>query len=146
MRRSGAFRLVPVAAASWTAAGVAILAPAASPWIALSLWAIVGWGSLAVLRAGIRGATPAGTTRHGSEGDGASAGSTRTADAGGRTRLRMPRHALRRALVVAVLAAAASAAAASHVAWAQPARAGVAGLAIAGGRAVDVRAEVSGKI
>lgn len=146
MRRSGAFRLVPVAAASWTAAGVAILAPAASPWIALSLWALVGWGSLAVLRAGIRRATPAGTSGHGPAGDGAGAGSTRTGDAGGWTRLRMPRHALRRALVVAVLAAAASAAAASHVAWAQPARAGVADLALGGGRAVDVRAEVSGKI
>lgn len=58
----------------------------------------------------------------------------------------MPRHIVRRALVVAVLATAAAAAAASHVAWAQPARAGVARLALDGGRAVDVRAEVVGKV
>ena len=58
----------------------------------------------------------------------------------------MPRHAVRRALVVAVLAAAAAAAAASHVAWAQPARASIAHLALDGGRAVEVRAEVVGKV
>ncbi|WP_426325899.1 ComEC/Rec2 family competence protein [Microbacterium sp. E-13] len=58
----------------------------------------------------------------------------------------MPPHAARRAAVVAVLALAAAAAAASHVAWSQPDRGAIAELAVQVGRAVDVRAEVVGKV
>lgn len=126
-RRRSALGLVPIACACWAVAGAAIVVPAASPWIALALWVIVAMGLLAVRRAGERSTAP-----------------TRSQRAPGR--FRMPRHALRRALVVVVLAAAASAAAASHVAWAQPARAGIAHLALDGGRAVQVRAEVVGKV
>ncbi|MFE5408819.1 ComEC/Rec2 family competence protein [Microbacterium sp. NPDC056569] len=58
----------------------------------------------------------------------------------------MPRHCVRRALVIVGLACAASAAAASHVAMAQPARTAVADLALDGGRAVGIRAHVVGKV
>lgn len=122
---------MPVAAVCWAVAGAAIVAPAASPWIALTLWAVVALGALAVLRASARTAQLA---------------TVRRAPVRLPGRLRMPRHVLRRALVVAVLAVAAAAAAASHVAWAQPARASISQLALDGGRAVEVRAEVVGKV
>ncbi|KAF2415061.1 competence protein ComEC [Microbacterium sp. B35-04] len=124
-------RLLPVAATCWAVAGAAVLAPGASPWIALALWAVAALCTLAVLRASGRP-----TSR------------VRVRAAAGRLpgRFRMPRDAVRRALVVAVLAAAAAAASASHVAWAQPARASIADLALDGGRAVEVRAEVVGKV
>ncbi|HEY9309995.1 MAG TPA: ComEC/Rec2 family competence protein [Microbacterium sp.] len=127
MPRAAALRPVPVAGLCWAAAGAATLAPAAAPWIAVALWAIVAMAALAVL---------------------ALSGRARSlpCPAQGPGLLRMPRHALRRALVVAVLATAASAAAASHVAWAQPARASIADLALDGGRAVEVRAQVVGKV
>lgn len=45
-------RLVPVAAATWLAAGVAAFLPAASPWIALGLWGTAfGAAGIGVLRA-----------------------------------------------------------------------------------------------
>ncbi|MFB8147249.1 ComEC/Rec2 family competence protein [Microbacterium sp. NPDC056003] len=53
---------------------------------------------------------------------------------------------LRQAVVVVVCALALAAAVASHVALAQPARAGVTELAVDGGRAIEVRATVVGKI
>ena len=115
----------------WAVAGAAVVAPAASPWIALTLWTLVALGALAVLCASGRPTTRVGVP-----------GMARRL----RGRFRMPRHTVRRALVVAVLAAAAAAAAASHVAWAQPARASIADLALDGGRAVEVRAEVVGKV
>ena len=127
MRRTAALRLAPVAGATWAIAAAAILSPSASPWIALLLWGLVASGGIVVLRLSVPTAAGAGRPRR-------------------RGRVRMPRHALRRALVVGVLAVAASAAAASHVAWAQPARAAVAELALDGGRAVDVRAEIVGKV
>jgi competence protein ComEC len=58
----------------------------------------------------------------------------------------MPRHAVRRGLVVAVLALAAAAAAAGHVAAVEPARSALAASAADGGRALEVRAQVVGKI
>jgi competence protein ComEC len=118
--------LVPVAGACWAVAAAATLAPGASPWIALALWAIV----LALAAGVLRLSTTQGASRH----------------RGTATRFRLPRHVVRRAVVVAVLAASVSAAAASHVALAQPARSAVADLALAGGRAVDIRADVVGKI
>jgi len=120
-------RLVPVAASCWAAAAAAILLPTASPWLAAALWLVVALGAVAVV-----GASRPGTA------------SSRAAHA--RRRSRMPRHAVRRALVVVVLAAAASAAAASHVAAAQPTRGSVGQLALDGGRAVEVRAVVVGKV
>lgn len=125
MRRGTALRLVPVAATAWAVAAAAILAPAASRWIALALWGLALVASLVVLHL----ATP---PRSGE----------RTAE----RRIRMPRHLARRAAVVVVLALAAAAAAASHVAWAEPERAGITELALQGGRAVDVQAEVVGKV
>ncbi|MFK4804729.1 competence protein ComEC, partial [Microbacterium sp. ZW CA_36] len=127
MPRAGALRLVPVAALCWAAAGAATLAPGVAPWIALALWAIVALAAVAVLTLSVR----AGSRPRSARGPGL---------------LRMPHNALRRALVVTVLAAAASAAAASHVAWTQPERASIADLALDGGRAVDVRAQVVGKV
>ncbi|MEV4688426.1 ComEC/Rec2 family competence protein [Microbacterium sp. LWH3-1.2] len=122
-----ALRLVPVAGVCWAVAAVAILLPAASPWIALVLWSLALVLTAVVLRlSGPRG-SPSPLTRS-------------------LTRFRMPRHAVRRAVAVAVLAAAASAAAASHVALAHPARTTIAELALDGGRAVDIRADVVGKI
>ncbi|MBN9184725.1 MAG: ComEC/Rec2 family competence protein, partial [Microbacterium sp.] len=51
MRRRDA-RLVPVAPATWLAAGVATFLPAASPWIALALWGTAfGAAGIGVLRA-----------------------------------------------------------------------------------------------
>ncbi|MGX5770742.1 ComEC/Rec2 family competence protein [Microbacterium trichothecenolyticum] len=126
MRRRLGLRLVPVAGACWAVAATATLAPGASPWIALALWAIV----LALAAVVLRLSTTQGASRY----------------RGTATRFRLPRHVVRRAVVVAVLAAAVSAAAASHVALAQPARSAVADLALAGGRAVDIRADVVGKI
>ena len=125
MRRGAALRLVPVAATTWAIAAAAILTPAASPWIALGLWALVLVASLVAVQL----ATP-----------------PRSRERNTRARIRMPRHLARRAGVVVVLALAAAAAAASHVAWAEPARAGVAELALQGGRAVDVRSQVIGKV
>ncbi|MGU3644892.1 ComEC/Rec2 family competence protein [Microbacterium sp. C23T] len=127
MRRRLGLRLVPVAAACWAVAAAAILAPAASPWIALTLWALVLGLTTAVLSLSTRDGHP---SRQG----------------GARARFRMPRAAVRRALVIVVLAGAASAAAASHVALAQPARTAVEDLALTGGRAVAIRADVIGKI
>ena len=111
----------------WAVAAAAILAPAASPWIALALWALVLALTGVVLTMSTTGRIPPFRT-------------------GARTRFRMPRHAVRRTLVVVVLASSTAAAAASHVALAQPARSTVADLALDGGRAVDVRADVVGKI
>lgn len=58
----------------------------------------------------------------------------------------MPRRTARVALTVSVLAVAAAGAAAAHVAAAEPSRQAVADLALGGGRAVVVRAEVVGKV
>ena len=116
-----------MAGTCWAVAATAILAPAAAPWIALTLWALV-ISLTVVARAVSRSAGPP---------------SRRTTS---RTRFRMPRHAVRPTLVVVVLAGAVAAAAASHVALAQPARTAVADLALDGGRAVAVRADVVGKI
>lgn len=127
MRRRRGLRLVPVAGTCWAVAASAILAPAAAPWIALTLWALV-ISLTVVVRAVSRSAGP--PSRH-------------TASP---TRFLMPRHAVRPTLVVVVLAGAVAAAAASHVALAQPARTAVADLALDGGRAVAVRADVVGKI
>ncbi|WP_019179034.1 ComEC/Rec2 family competence protein [Microbacterium yannicii] len=116
-RRTGRLRLLPVLAATWSTGATAILAPSAAGTIAIVLW-VAGLGGVVVLacRCGRR-------TRH--------AGS---AGAGRRTAL------------VIVLSLAASAAAASHVALAQPARAEMALLANGDGRALEVTAEVVGKI
>lgn len=58
----------------------------------------------------------------------------------------MPHRTARVVLAVIVLAAAAAGATAAHVAAAGPGRQSVAELALEGGRAVDVRAEVVGKV
>ncbi|MFC8682312.1 ComEC/Rec2 family competence protein [Microbacterium ureisolvens] len=115
-----------MAGATWAGAAAAILAPDTSPWVAFVLWSLVAAGLVVLLRLG-------------SVAD--SAGGRDT----GRRR-RAPRNGLRRVIVVTVLAAAGSAAAASHVAWAQPERAGVSQLALDGGRAVEARATVVGKL
>ncbi|MFB7891166.1 ComEC/Rec2 family competence protein [Microbacterium sp. NPDC056044] len=116
-----------MAGACWAVAAAAILAPAASPWIALTLWTLVIGLTVVVRGLSTHATLPSQRIRS-------------------RTRFRMPRHAVRRTLVIVVLAGAASAAAASHVALAQPARTAVAALALEGGRAVDVRADIVGKI
>lgn len=59
---------------------------------------------------------------------------------------RRPARRARLAVAVVVLALAAGGAAASHVAFAQPAREHVAELAVSGGRAIELRAVVSGKV
>jgi len=63
-----------------------------------------------------------------------------------RAHRRTPRHGLRRALVIGVLSCAAAAGTASHVALAQPDRTSIASLALDGGRAVEIRADVVGKV
>ena len=137
MRRLALFRLVPVAGASWVVAAVAITAPATAAVIAL--WS---WGVVAVAAAGVAALSRPVRPRPGTP--------ERLGDRPGRGILQssvaMTRAAVRRAFVVVVLAAAASTSVATHVAAAQPARASVAGLALEGGRAVDVRAEVVGKV
>ncbi|WP_307785350.1 ComEC/Rec2 family competence protein [Microbacterium hibisci] len=125
MRQRAGLRLAPVAAATWAAAAFAILVPVASPWLAVTLWATVAAAMVTVLRLGGQGRVSAGPRPD---------------------RLRVRRDRLRRVLVIFALAAAASAAAASHVAWSLPDRADVAELALGGGRAVDVRATVVGKV
>lgn len=124
MPSPAALRLVPAAALSWAVGATAILVPAAAPWLALALWALVAVAAAAVLHVALSPPRAAVRRRRGG----------------------VPRHAVRRGLVVAVLTCAAAAAVASHVAWAAPARAEVAVLALSGGRAVEVRAEVIGKV
>ena len=65
---------------------------------------------------------------------------------GARRRRGMPSPGPSTAALVAILALGAAAAASSHVALAQPARTQVAAAALSGGRAVDVTAEVVGKV
>ena len=121
---------MPVAATTWSLAALAILSPATAPWIALTLWAGVVIAAVLVLRLSLPPIVrPAAV-----------------ADLRVAQRSRMPRTALRRALVVVVLAGAGAAASVSHVALVQPARAHVASLALDGGRALEVRAVVVGKV
>lgn len=108
MPRATSLRLIPVAAAAWAFAALAILVPASAAAVALGLWAVVGAATAGVLRCRVAGR--------------------------------------RRALVVVVLALAGAAASVSHVALLQPARAHVEQLAVDGGRAVAVQAEVIGKV
>ena len=113
-------RLVPVACACWMTSLLATLVPEASAPAAIVLWVLGGiavpWSAASVRR---------------------------SRRAGARIAVRQAPAAWR---VVVVFALVASAAVASHVALAQPLRAGVADLALDGGRAVVVSAIVTGKI
>lgn len=129
VRRSASLRLVPVAGAAWAMSALAILVPAAAPAMALCLWAGVLAAAAAVAHAAGRRVPPSLARR----------GELHPVS----PRLR-PR--ARAVLVVVALALAGAAAAASHVAMAQPARTAAADFAVEGGRAVDVRATVIGKL
>lgn len=129
-RRIASLRLVPVAATTWAVAAAAILAPAAAGWLALASGAVVAAAVAAVIGADRPVVAFTGRARGGHAVSG----------------LRMPRRATQVALAVTVLAAAAAGTAAVHVAAAEPARRGLAELALEGGRAVDVLAEVVGKV
>lgn len=131
--REATLRLVPVAAATWATAAAAILLPAAAAGLALVLWATALTTAAIVVWRIRRSPRPrrAPTARR---------GEPLTA---------CPQPAvdrLARLLVILVLAVAASAAAATHVALAQPARSVAESLALEGGRAIEVRAEVVGKV
>src|SRR5690606_34520234 len=131
MARPAALRLLPVAAVTWALAAVAILAPAAAPWVALALW--LGVAIMVVLALRLCTPQPRRASRP--------VCAQRT-----RRRSGMPRPTARRVLVVVVRAGAAAAASVSHVALAQPARAHVEALAVDAGRAVELRAQVIGKV
>ena len=134
-RRLPALRLVPVAGATWAVAAAAILAPAAAGWIASVSWAVAVVAVAVVARAG----------RRVSSGRLSPAAAPIPA-AGVAPRLGMPPRTARVVLAVIVLAAAAAGTTAAHVAAAGPGRQAVTELALQGGRAVDVRADVAGKV
>lgn len=115
--RRASLRLVPVALATWGTAAGLVLVPEVAAWAAGGLWsAALGVLAMAAVRARAAG--------------------------GGE---RMPWLA-RVPAVVLVLAIAGAAAAASHVAVAQPQRTAVARLGLTDGRALEVRADVVGKV
>jgi competence protein ComEC len=116
--RTRRLRLVPVVAATWATGAAAILAPAAAGMMAITMWALTLGGVVTI--AGWLARRDAADLR------------------GARS--------VRKAALIIVLALAASAAAASHVALAQPARVEMAALASGDGRALEVIAEVVGKI
>jgi competence protein ComEC len=132
-RRRAGLRLVPVAVAAWSVAGAGVIAPGTATWLALCLWAGAAAAVVVVVTRSRRGVGRARleSPGRGRPGWGRGRGSGASWNATG-------------ALVVLALAAAATVA--SHVALAQPARTQAAALALGGGRAVDVRAVVVGKI